>query len=151
MNARPVTADLLIAITGASFVGAAVGAVTAGLLFGLALPPFDAFLAIAVAFVGFLIGVPLALLHAALLGLPLYLAVRRWWGRPGRVGAGLFGLAIGVLPLAILLGLLPDRTGGATALDQSGPALAALALAGTAAGLTFRRLLRDEGEAGAAG
>lgn len=136
--------DVLTAIGQAALAGAAVGALATGLAFGIALGSFDLPLAVMVAFIAFLIGIPLATVHAVLLGLPLYLAVRRWWGQPGWVGSALFGLAIGLLPLAIPLALSSSSAGGVAAIDQSGQIVAIFGLAGIAASLVFRRLLGDE-------
>ncbi|MES2441936.1 MAG: hypothetical protein V4574_03835 [Pseudomonadota bacterium] len=141
MSARhPV--DILTAAAGAALIAATVGAVASGLLFvGMAGP-----LALMVMVVAFLIGLPVALIHAILLGFPLYLAVEKLGGRLSRLGAAFAGLAVGGLPVAVLIGM-SEAPYGRSIWDGSAVVFVLFALSGLAGGLFFRRRLGDEAAA----
>ena len=134
--------QVLAAAGGGGLLGAGIGGLGVGVLVALPFGP----LGLVMALPAFGLGVPLALLHAMVLGVPLYLAVERLAGPPGWAGAGLAGLLIGGVPVSILI--LADADGPIP--WEAGMPVLIFALSGAASGLLFRRLLRAAESAGAA-
>ena len=130
---------ILTAAGGASLVGAAVGGVGVG--FWLAFPFGGA--AIPVVLAGFFIGIPIALLHAWLLGVPAYLILEKLSGPPGRTGTATGGLAVGTVPFTLLIVRTAPTEGVDAGLSQLGLMIALFAVSGLAGGLAFHRLIID--------
>jgi hypothetical protein len=81
----------------------------------------------------FFAGIIIAALHLALLGLPLYLVLRRFY-RVGLGSCAAAGLVIGAIPMPLLFGFWEDGSlGGVAVFAVPGPA------AGLAFGLTLVR------------